>query len=161
MVWYVIQHKPGQGDRAIQNLLNQDVDCFYPKILVEKVKSGKRTQCLEPLFLGYLFINLKQGEQNWNKLRSTRGILRIVGFGNTPATVGQTVIDQINARLASVTTQGGLKSGQTVELGDGPFKGLNAIFQCYDGDERAVVLINFIQKQQRLKVPITALTSTD
>ncbi|MBW4980273.1 transcription/translation regulatory transformer protein RfaH [Marinobacter adhaerens] len=158
MVWYVIQHKPGQGDRAMQNLLNQHVDCFHPKILVEKVRSGKRTQRLEPLFAGYLFIKLKPGEQNWNKLRSTRGILRIVGFGNTPATIDQTVIDQINARLASVTTQGGLKSGQAVELDDGPFKGLNAIFQCYDGDERAVVLINFMQKHQRLKVPITSLT---
>ena len=159
MVWYVIQHKPGQGDRAMQNLLNQHVDCFHPKILVEKVRSGKRIQRLEPLFPGYMFVNLSDGEQNWNKLRSTRGILRIVGFGNTPATIHQTVIDQIHARLASITTQGGLKSGQAVELDDGPFKGLNAIFQCYDGDERAVVLINFMQKHQRLKVPVASLTS--
>lgn len=161
MVWYVIQHKPGQGDRAIQNLLNQHVDCFYPRILVEKVRSGKRTQRLEPLFPGYMFINLSEGEQNWNKLRSTRGVLRIVGFGNSPATIDQTVIDQINARLESVTTHGGLKPGQTVELDDGPFKGLDAIFHCYDGDERAVVMINFMQKHQRLKVPVASLTSAD
>ena len=159
MVWYVIQHKPGQGDRAVQNLRNQNFDCFYPKILVEKVRSGKRTRRLEPLFSGYLFINLHNEDQDLSIMRSTRGVLRLVGFGNSPATVDQAVIDDINVRLEHVTTQGGLKSGQAVELDDGPFKGLNAIFQCYDGDERAVVLINFMQKHQRLKVPVASLTS--
>ena len=40
MTWYVLQHKPAQGDRAVLHLQNQGVACFYPKIEVEKIKGG-------------------------------------------------------------------------------------------------------------------------
>lgn len=49
--------------------------------------------------------------------------------------------------------------GQAVELEEGPFKGISAIFQAYDGEERAIVLISFMQKQQRVKVPISVIRS--
>src|SRR5690554_953887 len=73
MTWYALQHKPAQGDRAVQHLQNQDVACFYPKIEVERVKGGKRAKRLEPLFPGYVFVNLEQTNPMWAKLRSTRG----------------------------------------------------------------------------------------
>lgn len=40
---------------------------------------------------------------------------------------------------------------------EGPFEGLNAIFQAYDGEERAIVFINFMQKPQRISVPVAAI----
>ncbi len=55
--------------------------------------------------------------------------------------------------------QGGIKSGQAIELDDGPFKGISAIFQAYDGEERAIVLISFMQKQQQVKVPVSVIRS--
>jgi len=67
MTWYALQLKPAQGDRALANLQNQDIACFYPKITVEKIKVGKRTQKLEPLFSGYLFINLEQTDPMWGQ----------------------------------------------------------------------------------------------
>ena len=53
--------------------------------------------------------------------------------------------------------QGGLKSGEAVQLSEGPFEGINAVFQAYDGEERAVVFISFMQKQQSVKVPISSI----
>jgi transcriptional antiterminator RfaH len=47
-----------------------------------------------------------------------------------------------------------------VELDDGPFKGISAIFQAYDGEERAIVLISFMQKQQTVKVPLTTIPNS-
>lgn len=158
MTWYVLQHKPAQGDRALSHLQNQDIVCFYPKITVEKIKAGKRTKKLEPLFPGYLFVNLEQTDPMWAKLRSTRGVLRIVGFANKPAPISDDVIQHIKASLESVAEQGGIKPGQAVQLNEGPFEGINAIFQAYDGEARAIVLINFMQKQQRVKVPVSAIT---
>ncbi|WP_300494130.1 transcription/translation regulatory transformer protein RfaH [Marinobacter sp.] len=157
MTWYALQHKPGQGDRALTHLQNQDIACFYPKITVEKIKRGKRTKKLEPLFPGYLFVKLEQADPVWAKLRSTRGILRIVSFANKPATIPDDVIQHINDSLHTVAELGGIKPGQAVELEDGPFKGISAIFQAYDGEERAVVLISFMQKQQTVKVPLAIL----
>ncbi|SNC66919.1 transcriptional antiterminator RfaH [Marinobacter sp. es.048] len=157
MTWFALQHKPAQGDRALTHLQNQDIACFYPKITVEKIKAGKRTKKLEPLFPGYLFVNLEQSDPVWAKLRSTRGVLRIVGFANKPAAISDDVIMHIKKSLDSVAEQGGIKPGQAVQLNDGPFEGINAIFQAYDGEARAIVLINFMQKQQRVKVPVSAL----
>lgn len=157
MTWYALQYKPAQGDRALQHLQNQDITCFYPKIAVEKIKGGKRTKKLEPLFPGYLFVNLEQTDPMWAKLRSTRGVLRIVGFANTPAAIGDDVIEHIKDSLDSVAEQGGIKPGQSVQLKEGPFEGINAIFQAYDGEERAIVLINFMQKQQSVKVPVSVI----
>ncbi|EHJ06108.1 transcription/translation regulatory transformer protein RfaH [Marinobacter manganoxydans] len=157
MTWYALQHKPAQGDRALQHLQNQDIVCFYPKITVEKIKAGKRTKRLEPLFPGYLFVNLEQTDPMWAKLRSTRGVLRIVSFANKPAAISDEVIQHIKDSLDSVAEQGGIKPGQAVHLSEGPFEGIHAIFQAYDGEARAIVLINFMQKQQRVKVPVSAL----
>ena len=92
MTWYALQHKPAQGDRAVQHLQNQGIACFYPKIEVEKIKAGKRTKKLEPLFPGYVFVNLEQSDPMWAKLRSTRGVLRIVSFANRPAPIDGEVI---------------------------------------------------------------------
>ncbi|AXS82531.1 transcription/translation regulatory transformer protein RfaH [Marinobacter sp. Arc7-DN-1] len=157
MTWYALQLKPAQGDRALANLQNQDIACFFPKITVEKIKAGKRSKKLEPLFPGYLFVNLEQTDPMWAKLRSTRGVLRIVGFANKPAAISDEVIQHIKDSLYSVAEQGGIKPGQAVQLNEGPFEGINAIFQAYDGEARAIVLINFMQKQQRVKVPVSAL----
>ncbi|WP_309045394.1 transcription/translation regulatory transformer protein RfaH [Marinobacter sediminicola] len=157
MTWYALQHKPAQGDRALAHLQNQDIACFYPKVQVEKIKAGKRTQKLEPLFPGYLFINLEQTDPAWAKLRSTRGVLRIVSFANKPAAIADGVIQHIKDSLGSVVQQGGLKCGEAVQLGEGPFEGINAVFQAYDGAERAIVLISFMQKQQRVKVPVSVI----
>ncbi|PTB95397.1 transcription/translation regulatory transformer protein RfaH [Marinobacter sp. B9-2] len=157
MTWYALQHKPAQGDRALQHLQNQDIACFYPKITVEKIKAGKRTKKLEPLFPGYLFVNLEQTDPVWAKLRSTRGVIRVVGFANKPAPISDDVIQHIKDSLDSVAEQGGIKPGQAVQLNEGPFEGINAIFQAYDGEARAIVLINFMQKQQRVKVPVSAI----
>ncbi|SFM88527.1 transcription/translation regulatory transformer protein RfaH [Marinobacter pelagius] len=157
MTWYAIQHKPAQGDRALQHLQNQDIRCFYPKIEVERIKAGKRTKKLEPLFPGYLFVNLEQTDPVWAKLRSTRGVIRVVGFANKPAAIEDDVIQHIKDSLDKVAETGGIKEGETVELDDGPFKGISAIFQSYDGEERAIVLINFMQKQQMVRVPVAAI----
>ncbi|WP_166253999.1 transcription/translation regulatory transformer protein RfaH [Marinobacter salicampi] len=152
MPWYAIQHKPGQGNRALENLQNQQATCFYPKIQVEKVQGGKRIRKTEPLFPGYLFIRIDASNPLWGKLRSTRGVLRVVGFANRPAAIDDEVISQIKESLDAVSEQGGIRPGQTVEIQEGPFKGLSAVFEKYQGDERAIVLIEFLNRKHTVKI---------
>lgn len=157
MSWYAVQHKPAQGDRAVEHLQNQDIRCFYPKVEVEKIRAGKWVRRLEPLFPGYVFVNLTPNDPMWSKLRSTRGVLRIVGFGGKPAPIDDAVIAHLRDSLHLLAGQGGIREGQPVTLEDGPFKGLNAVFQAYDGEARAIVLIQFMQSQQRVRVPLAAV----
>lgn len=123
MTWYAIQHKPAQGDRALAHLQNQGVGCFYPKVEVERICGGKRCRRLEPLFPGYLFVNLDDANPVWSRLRSTRGVLRVVGFGNRPAPIEDDVIDHIRASVATVAAHGGIRPRADHRTGGGPVQG--------------------------------------
>ncbi|BES70775.1 transcription/translation regulatory transformer protein RfaH [Marinobacter nanhaiticus D15-8W] len=157
MTWYVLRHKPNQGDRAVEHLQSQEVACFYPKIEVEKVKAGRRFKRLEALFPGYIFFRMEPDDPQWAKLRSTRGVLRVVSFAGNPAPVGDDVIAQIKEGMQAIAERGGMKPGQPIEIQEGPFKGFSAIFQTYDGDTRAIVLLEFLQKQQRVRMPVSSI----
>jgi transcriptional antiterminator RfaH len=159
VAWYAVQCKPSEGDRAFANLEYQGADCFYPKIQVEKVRKGKRVRVFEPLFKGYLFVNLSPEDHLWSRVRYTRGVSRVVAFCGKPAPIPDEVIEYVRASLRNINDAGGIKHGQMMKIQDGPFRGLDAVFQSYDGDERAIVLISFMQKQQRVTVPLAAVGS--
>ena len=115
----------------------------------------------EPLFPGYLFINLCKLNDNWHSIRSTRGVLRMVTFANQPMPVPDDVIDKLQARLSSISDQPLYKEGAPVTLIEGPFKDLNAVFCKADGEERAIILLNVLNRQQRLKVPLRAIAKAN
>lgn len=159
--WYLIQCKPRQEARAEQNLRNQTFPCYCPQHAVEKIRHGKRVVMQEPLFPGYLFINLCKLNDNWHSIRSTRGVLRMVTFANQPMPVPDDVIDKLQARLSSISDQPLYKEGAPVTLIEGPFKDLNAVFCKADGEERAIILLNVLNRQQRLKVPLRAIAKAN
>ncbi|WP_114418476.1 transcription/translation regulatory transformer protein RfaH [Marinospirillum perlucidum] len=154
--WYVIQCKAKESFRAAENLENQGYRVFHPYIQVEKMRQGKIRLVDEPLFPYYLFIHLSDVADNWRPLRSTRGVLKLVSFGQTPVKVEDELISQLQERI-NPEPQDYLKAGDQVLIEEGPFKGLNAIFQSKKGEERVILLLNLLQKQQRLEVPVKSV----
>jgi transcriptional antiterminator RfaH len=55
--WLLLQVKPRQEMRALENLERQQGECYCPLIQVEKLNRGKRTHAEEALFPRYFFIN--------------------------------------------------------------------------------------------------------
>ncbi|HCJ30844.1 MAG TPA: transcription/translation regulatory transformer protein RfaH, partial [Pseudomonas sp.] len=78
--WYLVQCRVRQDERAEENLTRQGYECLRPTITRERLLRGRRQSVVESLFPGYLFIRLG-AEADWGPLRSTRGVLRVVGFG--------------------------------------------------------------------------------
>lgn len=156
--WYLVQCRPRQELRAEQNLRNQYFSCYCPQHSVEKMRDGKRAVTQQPLFPGYLFINLCKFSDNWHSIRSTRGVLRLVTFAGEPLPVGDEVISDLQERLAKVGSQPLFREGMPVTLIEGPFKDMNAVFCKADGDERAVILLDLLSRKQRMKVPVRALS---
>lgn len=153
--WYVVQAKPGQVERAAAELENQGFDVFLPKISIEKLKRGKRVELVEPLFPGYLFIYLSEMESNWRPIRSTRGVAKMITFGNTPAIVPHEVIETLRSKLRSEKEpEHQLKVNQKVEIAEGPFRGLDAVFLQYDGEQRAFLLLELLGRWQKLSVDL-------
>jgi len=160
MHWYVVHTKPQQEQRALQNLQQQGFTCFLPLLARQKLCRGALTVVPEPLFARYLFIQLDSGQmgQSWAPIRSTPGVSRLVTFGTEPAKVSDDLIDALRAHSSAPTQAVPLFTpGERVQIKDGPFAGLEAIYQLDDGERRAMVLIELLHKPSRLALAPASL----
>jgi transcriptional antiterminator RfaH len=155
--WYLIQTKPRQEGRAQEHLQRQHFECYRPVKHGEK-KRGSRGPSEEELFPGYLFIRMDQTNDNWYPIRSTRGVARIVTFGGMPIPVKDDLIEQIRARLLAPPAQSAFQHGEAVRITAEGFNDVEAIFLTADGDERAVILLNLLHREQKVTLPVSSLT---
>jgi transcriptional antiterminator RfaH len=110
---------------------------------------------VESLFPGYLFIHLRP-EDSWAPLRSTRGVSRVVSFGGYPLEIPQRLIDSLQQRTPT-EPQPLLQAGDRVRIVEGSFAELDAIFLNMDGEERVVLLMNLLNREQKLTLPLASV----
>ena len=149
MHWYAIHSKPRQEERALDNLQRQGFEAWLPMLTVEKVLRGKLANVTEPMFSRYLFIRLDTKQTNWSPIRSTLGVSRLVSFGNRPAVVADELIQALQT-VPQRAPERLFQPGQTIKIVSGPLKGIEGIFQQADGEHRAMVLIDLLNKQHRV-----------
>lgn len=158
--WYVIQCKGGESFRAAEHLANQEYEVFHPVLEVQKKRQGRLEWCQEPLFPYYLFIRLDRLVSNWRPIRSTRGVLKLVGFGNVPVAVPDSLVATLREHgheRQDATANLYFRAGEPVLITEGPFKDLQGVFDSHKGQERAIVLLDLLQREQRLEVPVSQL----
>lgn len=151
--WYLIHCKPREDERALENLERQGFECYRPTRRVERRRDGRKFVTAEALFPSYLFIRLDSVNDNWYPIRSTRGVVQIVRFKEYPLAVRDEIIEGIRMRLGGAAVEPYLKPGERVRIVEGPFSQLEAIFVAHDGNERTVLLLNILQKDQQLSFP--------
>jgi len=149
MHWYAIHSKPRQEERALENLQRQGFEAWLPLLTIEKVLRSKLVQVVEPMFSRYLFIRLDTEQTNWSPIRSTLGVSKLVSFGNRPAVVADELIEALQ-QLPEQAPQRLIQPGQQVKIVAGPLRGLEGIYQQADGELRAMVLIELLNKQHRI-----------
>lgn len=155
--WYLIQTKPRQEARAEEHLQRQNFECYRPLKSAELKRRSARPTAEEELFPGYLFIRMDQVHDNWYPIRSTRGVARIVTFGGHPVPVQDELIEQIRLRLSTPAPRLEFKQGEHVLIKAGELCDIEAIFLACDGTERAVILLNLLQREQKVVLPISSL----
>lgn len=162
--WFLVQTKPKQEDRALENLEMQGINSFCPKVFVEKLIRGKRKVTKEVLFPNYLFVQFDQNNMSALSVNYTRGVQRIISFGNKPSAVPDQLIAQLRERVdqsdKSMITDLP-KKGEQLQILDGPFRGLNAVFSQIDGDSRAIVLITILSQKVKAILPLASLSQPD
>lgn len=145
MSWYVLKTRPRQEDRAVTHLQNQAFNVYCPWLIR---KDGSR----EALFTGYMFIQLDQFAEAFHKVRSTRGVQTIIRYGDYWATADNEFIDQLKFRENGYRNVPLFSRDQPVQFNDGPFKGIEAIYLCANGDQRAMVMLTILNRRQTLVV---------
>ncbi len=149
--WYLVQSKPRNETRALENLVRQGYETYLPLIEVERLQRGKLLRKQEPLFPRYLFLHLEEGNDNWGPIRSTLGVAGMVRFGQAFAAVPDPVIEAIRERTQEIR-ETLFARGDAVQVVSGPLVGLEGVFEIADGEQRSFVLLEFMQKHQRISV---------
>jgi transcriptional antiterminator RfaH len=161
MNWYLVHTKPRQEKCALENLQWQGYECYFPTMPAEKLRLGKISAAQQPLFPRYLFIRLGQGPsaQSWTPIRSTKGVSRLVTFGNTPAKVDDALITLLRGHeeLVQAEPERLFKSGERVRITSGAFTDIEGIYQMTDGDRRVMVLIELMSKSVKISVAPSVL----
>ena len=127
---------------------------------VEKRVRQRIQKVVVPMFSRYLFIQLSDVTQNWSPIRSTLGVSKLVSFGNQPAKAPQSLIDFLrHAPAVEIARLFGV--GDTVQITDGPLKGLQGTYQehlqDHDGDQCAMVLVDLLGQPQKLCMAVESL----
>ena len=156
--WYAVQCKNHQDERAELHLRNQDYEVFRPLAKVSKRKKGELKFEIMSLFPRYLFVHLDDNEENWAPIRSSRGVLDLVRFGDRPTPVPTAVIDHLMENTSKIgfidLSVGHFKPNDLVRIAEGPLAGFEAIYTAAKAKDRVIILLNFMQQAQRLVVPI-------
>ncbi|NVK20934.1 MAG: transcription/translation regulatory transformer protein RfaH [Kangiellaceae bacterium] len=159
MQWYLVHCKAKQELRAQEHLANQGVESYLPTIELEKIIRGKRKQLTEALFPNYIFIRLNTNGQGWSTIRSTRGVRDFVKFAGVPAKVPAQLLQtlQLMDKGAVKVKSNAPKSGEKVQIIEGPFKDLEGVYKNSSGEMRSIVLLNVLGKITELELANSAV----
>jgi len=152
--WYLVHTKPRQEDIALVNLERQGYECYLPQMRIERIRRRKAEVATEPMFPRYLFIRLDSSEQgkSWSPIRSTLGVSQLVHFGSRAAKVDDSLVDLLRQRERSLPTEAMFQTGESVVITDGPFAGIEAIYQTADAERRAFILLEILSKPVSMQI---------
>ncbi len=87
--WYVLRTNPQCEDRAKASLEAAGFVSYLPKMRKETrhVRTKQWLVKEYPLFTGYIFVGLKEGEEHWGYVRSCDGVERPLGVNGKPLCV--------------------------------------------------------------------------
>jgi transcriptional antiterminator RfaH len=152
--WYLVHTKPRQEDVALANLQRQGYECYLPQMCIERIRRRKAEIATEPMFPRYLFIRLDSSDQgkSWSPIRSTLGVSQLVHFGARPAKVDDALVELLRQREQAMPLDAMFHRGDSVVIADGPFAGIEAIYQTADSDRRAFILLEVLSKPASMQI---------
>ncbi|MBK8453101.1 MAG: transcription/translation regulatory transformer protein RfaH [Thiofilum sp.] len=154
--WYLLTSKPHKDALAEHHLVNQGYSVYRPLAQRLRTRRGKQETVIESLFPRYMFIELNRLDDNWAPIRSTIGVQGFVRFGEMPTPVPLELINYLHMNESTFSERAidldRFHTGDKVIIKDGPFKGITGIFQNYDGEQRAIILLEILRKATSLKI---------
>jgi transcription antitermination factor NusG len=147
--WYVINTKP-KKEFQVEKLFAEGGFRYYNPVY----RQGGQVR---PFFPGYGFLIFDFPSQ-YQTVKYTRGIKRVVGNKDGPIPIPEEIIQAIKAReiegVIELAKHGQVPQvGDEIEVAEGPLKGLRGIFQKEIGDkERVMILLSYVSYQGQLLI---------
>lgn len=138
-----------------RELMKQGIDCYMPMVRESAVRRHRKVEVIRPLFGGYIFVYA----EDWcaRRIMSTRGIKNILKMAGDWVRVRQDVIDSIKRREVGGIVQLPKRNvgncfipGQEVRINEGPFIGLNGLYEGLESEGRVSILLSLFGRESRV-----------
>jgi transcriptional antiterminator RfaH len=160
--WYVVQTKPGQESRAEANLRSWGVETLSPRLRERRPAVRSRAAFrIAPLFPRYLFARF-DATALLAKVRFTRGVHDVVGFGEHATAVDDDIIALVRGR---VQPDGLVRAGvphprDLMRVPGEPMRSLIGIFEReMEGHERVLALLTTVVSQAGIQIDRSVICS--
>jgi len=149
MTWCLVFTKPQRETFALSKLTEQGFVGYLPMRAVEKRLGQKSSVQSVPLFPRYLFVAMNAlYEQKKHVVRSTPGVSDLVKTGGVINAIDEAIVHAVrmleHARLDRVESL--YQPGESVIIDNALMHEVEAIYQCDQGEQRALLLIHLLQK---------------
>ena len=147
--WYVVNTKP-KKEFQVAKLFTEGGFTYYNPVYKQEGR-------VRPFFPGYGFLTFDFPGQ-YQTVKYTRGIKRMVGNKEGPIPIPGEVIRELRAReiggLIELEKHGAAPQvGDEIEVAEGPLKGLRGVFQKeIDDKERVMILLSYVSYQGQLLI---------
>jgi transcription elongation factor/antiterminator RfaH len=159
--WYAIQTKGNKERDVAKRLMDLKLEIFLPWLRDRRRIGSKYQWVLVPLFPGYLFCRLDIVVSG-KAARYSPGVKDFLKFGNEITAISNDIILALQERCpqgVAAIDPVSLAAGDCIRINEGPFAGLEAIFEKkMKGSERVAVLLEILGRQTRLVLPSETVT---
>lgn len=146
--WYALRSKSGKEPQLAGYAMDRGYSIFYPKLSVNPVNPrARRTQ---PYFPGYMFVQTNIERTGMGPFAWMPYSMGLVCFGGEAAKVPDAVVNELRRRVLALNEFQkdefkGLKTGDPVEVLQGPLRGYKGIFETgLSGRDRARILLTVL-----------------
>lgn len=159
--WYVVHTRPKCEHIAAGLMVGlPGVEAYCPRIRFQKNTRRGKVWFVEALFPSYFFARFTPAE-SLRAVRHSQSVIKVVDFGGNLTPVPDSVIELLKAEMENVEVKEvhvGVKVGDTVELTEGPMRGLKGIVNAMlTGADRVRVLLEFLGRENAVEVPMSKI----
>ncbi len=154
--WYAIRTKVNREKDVERRLKDLRLEVFLPWMRARRRIGSRFHWVRAPLFPGYVFCRLDMTVSG-KAARYSPGVKDFLTFGSRIAEVGENIIEALRERCPGGVAEidpVNAKPGDVVRINEGPFSGLEAVFEeKLKGSERVAVLLEILGRQTRIVLP--------
>ncbi len=157
MTWYCVHSKRYKENWVARQLVESCDEVYLPLLRQQRRVRRQLKWVIEPLFPGYLF-PLFNVEERFRAIRYALGVTSVLSVPEGgPIEVNKAIITTLRERSLNgyVEVQPpSLIPGEELEVIEGPFQGLTALFQQeLKAGERVAVLLDLLSSRVRVELP--------
>jgi transcriptional antiterminator RfaH len=161
--WFVAHTQPQAEMRAVLNLERQGFATYLPRYLKRRRHARKVETVPMPVFPRYVFVSIDLAQQRWLSIRSTVGVSRLVGHGDSPLSVPNGVVEAMMRRHDEAgylrLAASGLNVGDKVRVLGGAFEETLGLFEGITDEQRVTILLDMLGRKVRVTLDSTLIAA--